>query len=143
MMPQALSICFLIKRVRGLFPSADGALTALTSSFWLDRLGLNCRNDLNEKQQKKSRVTVHLSWTPIFLICIMIFYTIGSRSIIDKTLDLAVYTYGPLLGLLAFGILSTTTLPQTAAITIICLAAPVLCYFIKQYSVQLFGGYQV
>jgi hypothetical protein len=73
----------------------------------------------------------------------MIFYTIGSRSIIDKILDLAGYTYGPLLGLFAFGILSKRSLPQTPVITIICLAAPIACYFIKQYSVQLFGGYQV
>ncbi|AEW01744.1 sodium:solute symporter [Niastella koreensis] len=143
MMPQAISIIFIIALISALFPSADGALTALTSSFCIDILGLKRRTDLTEKQQKKLRLTVHLSFTVIFLICIMIFYQIGSRSIIDKILDLAGYTYGPLLGLFAFGILSKRSLPQSAAITFICLAAPIVCYLIKQYSVQLFFGYQV
>jgi Na+/proline symporter len=143
MMPQAISIIFIIALISALFPSADGALTALTSSFCIDILGLKRRTDLTEKQQKKLRLTVHLSFTVIFLICIMIFYRIGSRSIIDKILDLAGYTYGPLLGLFAFGILSKRSLPQSSAITLICLAAPIVCYFIKQFSVQLFFGYQV
>jgi Na+/proline symporter len=143
MMPQAISIIFIIALISALFPSADGALTALTSSFCIDILGLKRRTDLNEKQQKKIRLTVHLTFTVIFLICIMIFYTIGSRSIIDKILELAGYTYGPLLGLFAFGILSKRSLPQTYNITLICLAAPIVCSFIKQYSVQIFGGYQV
>ena len=143
MMPQAISIIFIIALISALFPSADGALTALTSSFCIDILGIKRRTDLTEKQQKKLRLTVHLSFTVIFLICIMIFYQIGSRSIIDKILDLAGYTYGPLLGLFAFGILSKRTLPQSLTITLICLASPIICSFIKQFSVQLFFGYQV
>jgi Na+/proline symporter len=143
LMPKAISIIFIIALISALFPSADGALTALTSSFCIDILGIKRRNDLTEKQQKKIRLTVHLSFTVIFLICIMIFYQIGNRSIIDKILTLAGYTYGPLLGLFAFGILSKRTLPQTGLITIICLAAPVVCYFISQYSAQWFNGFQI
>ncbi|WP_205509281.1 sodium:solute symporter [Longitalea arenae] len=143
MMPQAISIIFIIALISALFPSADGALTALTSSFCIDMLGLKRRDDLTEKQQKKIRLTVHLSFTVIFLICIMIFYWIGNRSIIDKILTLAGYTYGPLLGLFAFGILSKRALPQSSLITIICLAAPVATYLIHQYSAKLFNGYQV
>ena len=142
-MPQAISIIFIIALISALFPSADGALTALTSSFCIDILGLKRRDDLSEKQQKKIRLTVHLSFSIIFLICIMIFYQIGDRSIIDKILTLAGYTYGPLLGLFAFGILSKRTLPQTSLITIICLAAPILCFFLSKYSVIWFNGYQI
>lgn len=142
-MPQAISIIFIIALISALFPSADGALTALTSSFCIDILGLKRRDDLNEKQQKKLRLTVHLSFTVIFLICIMIFYRIGDRSIIDKILTLAGYTYGPLLGLFAFGILSKRALPSTFLITFICLAAPIICYFLSTNSVKWFGGYQV
>jgi Na+/proline symporter len=142
-MPQAISIIFIIALISALFPSADGALTALTSSFCIDMLGLKRRDDLTEKQQKKIRLTVHLSFSIIFLICIMIFYRIADRSIIDKILTLAGYTYGPLLGLFAFGILSKRTLPQTYLITIICLASPFICYFMSQYSVKLFNGYQI
>jgi Na+/proline symporter len=142
-MPQAISIIFIIALISALFPSADGALTALTSSFCIDMLGLKRRDDLTEKQQKKIRLTVHLSFTVIFLFCIMIFYRIGDRSIIDKILTLAGYTYGPLLGLFAFGILSKRTLPSTYLITIICLVAPFLCYFLSQNSAKLLGGYQI
>jgi Na+/proline symporter len=142
-MPQAISIIFIIALISALFPSADGALTALTSSFCIDMLGLKRRDDLTEKQQKKIRLTVHLSFTIIFLFCIMIFYRIGDRSIIDKILTLAGYTYGPLLGLFAFGILSKRTLPSTYLITIICLAAPFICYFLSQNSAKLLGGYQI
>ena len=142
-MPQAISIIFIIALISALFPSADGALTALTSSFCIDILGLKRRDDLNEKQQKKIRLTVHLSFTIIFLACIMIFYSIGDRSIIDKILTLAGYTYGPLLGLFAFGILSKRALPSTYIITFICLAAPIICYFLSQNSAKWFGGYQV
>jgi Na+/proline symporter len=142
-MPQAISIIFIIALISALFPSADGALTALTSSFCIDILGLKRREGLTEKQQKKIRLTVHLSFSVVFLICIMIFYRIADRSIIDKILTLAGYTYGPLLGLFAFGILSKRTLPQTYYITAICLAAPIACYFISQYSAQLLYGYQI
>lgn len=142
-MPQAISIIFIIALISALFPSADGALTALTSSFCIDILGLKRRDDLNEKQQKKIRLTVHLSFTIIFLACIMIFYRIGDRSIIDKILTLAGYTYGPLLGLFAFGILSKRALPSTYLITAICLVAPIFCYILSQNSAKWFGGYQI
>jgi Na+/proline symporter len=143
MMPQAISIIFIIALISALFPSADGALTALTSSFCIDILGLKHRGDLTERQQKKIRLTVHLSFTVIFLICIMIFYRIGDRSIIDKILTLAGYTYGPLLGLFAFGILSKRTLPHSAVITVICLAAPVVSYLLSQNAGKWFNGYQI
>jgi Na+/proline symporter len=142
-MPQAISIIFIIALISALFPSADGALTALTSSFCIDILGLKRRDNLTEAQRKKTRLTVHLSFSIIFLICIMVFEYIGSRSIIDKILDLAGYTYGPLLGLFAFGILSKRQLPETGGITVICLTAPVLSYILSMYSAQWFGGYQI
>jgi Na+/proline symporter len=142
-MPQAIAIIFIIALISALFPSADGALTALTSSFCIDMLGLKQREDLNEAQRKKIRLTVHLSFAVIFLICIMVFEYIGSRSIIDKILNLAGYTYGPLLGLFAFGILSKRQLPQTGVITAICLAAPVLSYLLSEYSALWFNGYQI
>jgi Na+/proline symporter len=142
-MPQAVSIIFIIALISALFPSADGALTALTSSFCIDMLGLKRREDLSEAQRKKLRLTVHLTFAVIFLVCIMIFERIGSRSIIDKILDLAGYTYGPLLGLFAFGILSKRRLPETGIITAICLAAPVLSYILSQNSAKWFNGYQI
>ncbi len=143
MLPPAMSIMFIIALISALFPSADGALTALTSSFCIDMLGLQKRTDLNEKAKKKLRLSVHFTFTFIFLICIWIFYKIADNSIIDKILDLAGYTYGPLLGLFAFGIFTKRSLKNSILITAICLLSPVICYLLNFYSPQLFGSYKI
>lgn len=143
LLPQAVAIIFIIGLISALFPSADGALTALTSSFCVDLLGLKRREDLTEKQKKRIRLTVHFSFTIIFFICILIFKWIGSRSIIDKILDLAGYTYGPLLGLFAFGILTKRRLENSYAILAICLLAPVISYFISLNAAKWSGGFQI
>lgn len=142
-MPPAISIMFIIALISALFPSADGALTALTSSFCIDILGLKNRTDLSEKEKKRKRLTVHFTFAFIFLLCILIFYIINNNSIIDVILDLAGYTYGPLLGLFAFGIFTKRTLPDTVLITVISLAAPVLCYIISRNAADWFGGFQI
>lgn len=143
MMPQVISVIFIIALISALFPSADGALTALTSSFCIDILGLKRREDLTEQQRKRIRLTVHLSFTVVFMLCILVFERIGDRSIIDRILDLAGYTYGPLLGLFAFGIFSKRRLPDTYLVTAICLLAPLLCIFISQNAAKWLGGYQI
>ncbi len=142
-LPPAISIIFIIALISALFPSADGALTALTSSFCIDILGLKERTDLSEKAKRKKRLTVHFSFAVVFLICILIFYIINNNSIIDVILDLAGYTYGPLLGLFSFGILTKKRLPNSIGITVVCLLAPVLSYFLSKYAKDIFGGYQI
>jgi len=141
--PPAVGIMFIIALISALFPSADGALTALTSSFCIDILGLKQRDDLDEKQKKRLRLMVHFSFTVIFLICIMVFKVLNNNSIIDKILDLAGYTYGPLLGLFAFGIFTKKQLPNTMIVTIVCLLAPVLSYILSMNAKSWFNGYQV
>jgi Na+/proline symporter len=142
-MPDAVAILFIIGLISALFPSADGALTALTSSFCIDLLGLRERADLSEQQKKRMRMTVHGSFAVLFLLCILIFKWIDNKSIIGVILDLAGYTYGPLLGLFAFGVFSRRHLPNSAAITVVCLLAPVVCFFISRYSSQWLGGFQI
>ncbi|MDO6435082.1 sodium:solute symporter [Flavitalea sp. BT771] len=142
-MPDAVAILFIIGLISALFPSADGALTALTSSFCIDLLGLRERADLSEQQKKRMRMTVHGAFAVLFLICILIFKWIDNKSIIGVILDLAGYTYGPLLGLFAFGVFSRRHLPNNGAITVICLLAPVICFFISRYSSQWLGGFQI
>ena len=143
MLPPAISIMFIIALISALFPSADGALTALTSSFCIDMLDLQKRTDMDEKAKKKLRLTVHFTFTFVFLACIWVFYKIADNSIIDKILDLAGYTYGPLLGLFAFGIFTKRSLNNSIVITVICLLAPVICYMINMFSPQLFGSYKI
>jgi Na+/proline symporter len=142
-LPTAVGIIFIIGLISALFPSADGALTALTSSFCIDMLGLKRKAGVSEKAQKRTRMIVHLSFTVIFMICILIFKWINNKSIINIILDLAGYTYGPLLGLFSFGILTRRKLRDGISVTIVCLLAPVACYIISRNSATWFGGYQI
>src|SRR6516164_1122286 len=105
-LPSFVAIIFIIGLISALFPSADGALTALTSSFCIDVLGLQRNVSRTEQQKKRIRMTVHLTFAFIFLLCILVFKWINNKSIINVILDLAGYTYGPLLGLFAFGIMT-------------------------------------
>lgn len=141
--PSYISVIFIIALISALFPSADGALTALTSSFCIDILDIKDKNHLDEKQKKQIRMSVHLAMAILFFICILIFRWINSRSIIDKILDMAGYTYGPLLGLFSFGILTKRSLPDHFSIALIAVISPVLCYFIQIYSPQYLHGYVI
>jgi Na+/proline symporter len=120
-----IGVVFIIGLISALFPSADGALTALTSSFCLDIIGLKRKKQLDEKAAKKIRLTVHLSLSIVFFICVMIFKWIDDKSIIDVILKVAGYTYGPLLGLFAFGILTKRVLNDRYA-WIVCIISPLV-----------------
>ena len=120
-LPKAVSIIFIIALISALFPSADGALTALTSSFCIDLLDLRNRAGWSEQRKRRTRMAVHGSFAVIFLLCILLFKAVNNPSTIGIILDLAGYTYGPLLGLFAFGIFTRRALPDNWKITALCL----------------------
>jgi Na+/proline symporter len=124
-MPAAISIIFIIGLISALFPSADGALTALTSSFCIDILGIKRREDLSERERKKIRLTVHFIFAFIFFLLVIGFKLMDNKSIIDIILKVAGFTYGPLLGLFAFGILTRRAVNDRLALYV-CLLAPLL-----------------
>ncbi|MBS1917487.1 MAG: sodium:solute symporter [Bacteroidetes bacterium] len=142
-LPSIVSIIFIIGLISALFPSADGALTALTSSFCIDILGLKRNESLDEKRKKRIRMTVHICLAFIFFLCVIIFKWINNKSIIDIILKVAGYTYGPLLGLFAFGILTKRKIGEGYAVLLISLVAPVICYILSENSAKWFGGYQI
>jgi Na+/proline symporter len=142
-LPSAIGIIFIIALISALFPSADGALTALTSSFCIDILGIKRNENLNEEKQKKIRIGVHISFAIVFMFCILLFKWIDNKSIINIILDLAGYTYGPLLGLFAFGILTKRVLGKGYIVTVICLLAPAICYIISKNAASWLNGYQI
>jgi len=142
-LPKSVSIIFIIGLISALFPSADGALTALTSSFCIDLLGLKDRPGLSESRLRRTRMTVHIGFTVLFLLCILVFKWVNNKSIVNIILELAGYTYGPLLGLFAFGIFTKRVLPNSWTITALCLLAPVCCYFLSQYSARWLDGFQI
>jgi Na+/proline symporter len=141
-LPPFIAIIFIIGLISALFPSADGAITALTSSFCIDILGLQRKKELSEAQQSKTRITVHLTFSFIFLLFVLYFKWLDNKSIIGILLDIAGYTYGPLLGLFAFGMLTKRTITDKLA-PIICLVAPAICYLIQYNSASWFGNYQI
>ncbi len=141
--PVFVSLIFIIGLISALFPSADGAITALTSSFCIDILGIKRQKNHTEKQQKNIRIAVHLSFTVLFFVCVLMFKQINSKSIINNIMSIAGYTYGPLLGLFTFGIFTKRIIKQKVATIIVCLVAPLLCYFLSLYSADWFGGYKI
>jgi hypothetical protein len=143
-LPPAIGLIFLIGLISALFPSADGAITALTASFCIDILGLQRRKDLTEQAQKSKRLRVHLSFALLFYICVLIFKVINEKAIIDLLLDIAGYTYGPLLGLFSFGILTKRRVID-ARVPYIALLSPLLCYALNYGNSQQhwLGNYQI
>ncbi len=160
-----IAVIFIIGLISALFPSADGALTALTSSCCIDILGIRRNPAWNEQQQKRIRLTVHLAFAALFFLLVMLFKWIDDKSIIDVILKVAGYTYGPLLGLFAFGILTRRNLHDRYALWV-CLVAPLLVtgidllnnpdWFIRRFgigtematglrelSMQWFGGFKI
>lgn len=142
-LPRAVSIIFIIALISALFPSADGALTALTSSFCIDLLDLRNREGWTEQRKRRIRMVVHGGFAVVFLLCILVFKAVNNPSTIGVILDLAGYTYGPLLGLFAFGIFTRRVLPNRWTVTAWCLLAPAVCRVVSQHSAQWFGGYQI
>jgi Na+/proline symporter len=141
-MPNIISIIFIIALISALFPSSDGAITALTSSFCIDILGINRNGKIDENKRKKIRYRVHLVFILVFLIFVMIYKWISSDSMIGIILKVATYTYGPLLGLFSFSILTRRRLLHQW-VPWICILSPILCFFLDKYQEYIFGGFHI
>ncbi|MBK7171870.1 MAG: sodium:solute symporter [Bacteroidales bacterium] len=135
-------LIFIIGLISAAYPSADGALTSLTTSFSIDFLGLQKKTHLDEKAQQKIRYWVHISFAILLLIVIIVFRAINDRAVIDKLFTVAGYTYGPLLGLFAFGLFTKQQVKDAWVPVIACLS-PIICYFLSENSELLFGGYKI
>lgn len=135
----SILIFFTIGIIAAAFSSADSALTALTTSFCVDILGV-------EKEEatraKRTRLLTHLLISVLFAVIILLFKAVNNRSVIDAIYMIASYTYGPLLGLFLFG-LFTKKQPRDKYVPYICLLSPLLCfatdYLVKQYTHYAFG----
>jgi Na+/proline symporter len=119
-----IGVIFVIALISALFPSVDGAITSLTSCFCIDILGLN-KKEMNEKKKRRTRLKVHFTFAFIFFMMTLLFKAINDKLIIDFILKFAGVTYGPLLGLFAFGILTKRKLNEKLIWTV-CIIAPLL-----------------
>jgi len=140
-LPAWVQLIFVIALISALFPSADGAITALTSSFCIDLVGM-AQRDWPEARKTRVRRQVHLSFAAVFLALVLVFRWIDNPSMIGLILRIAGYTYGPLLGLFAFGLL-TRRRPPDRAVPWVALGAPLLCWIVDANQALLFGGYRM
>jgi Na+/proline symporter len=140
-LPPYVGLIFIIGLVSALFPSADGAMTALTSSFCIDILVLDKQNK-PEELKTRTRKKVHLGVVVVFLICILAFKWINSGSVITLILKIAGYTYAPLVALYVLGLYSRVRLRESW-VPVICIGAPIFTYIIDSHSAVLFGGYKM
>jgi len=135
------AIFFIIGLISAAYPSADGALTALTSVFCIDFLGLKERQHKTEAEKTKIRYAVHVGFAFLLLSVILIFKLINNDAVINNLFTWAGYTYGPLLGLYSFGMLTKRKVRDNW-VPIICILSPIICYLFNIYSEQLLNGYQ-
>ena len=136
----ATSAFFLLGLIAAAYSSADSALTALTTSFCIDIIELDKKP---KDSQKRIRKQIHILFSFILVMVIIVFDLLFKDvSVIWELFKAAGYTYGPLLGLFAFGILTKTHL-KDRYVWIIAIGAPIVSYFINIYSVELLNGYQI
>jgi solute:Na+ symporter, SSS family len=134
-------VVFLIGLISAAFPSADGALTSLTTSVSIDFLGLEQREGITDRAKTKIRYIVHLTIAAVFFVSVIMFSKLNDKAVIDKLFTIAGYTYGPLLGLYSFG-LFTKRIVNDKITPAIAVFSPVACFFLSKYSVELFNGYK-
>jgi Na+/proline symporter len=136
------AIVFLLGLTAATFSSADSVLTTLTTSFCIDILGLDRRPNISDATWTRLRHAGHLMFAVLLLAAILIFEATASDAVIALVLKIAGYTYGPLLGLFAFGILTRRRIPGYAA-PAMAILAPVACAFLEARSSQWLGGYRL
>ncbi|MEA3477380.1 MAG: sodium:solute symporter [Bacteroidota bacterium] len=133
-------VVFIIGLIAAAYSSADSALTALTTSFSIDMLGLQKRDDISEKQRIRIRYFVHIGVSATVLAVIILFRAINDQSVISKLFTIAGYTYGPLLGIYAFGLLTHLKL-KDKYVPLVAIVSPVICYLLSIYDERIFNGY--
>ncbi len=135
------AICFVLGMVAAGYSSADGTLTALTTTFCYDFLGFSRKPERlgeSEKKELRTRRIVHVAFALLYLLVIIAFRPFHRQSLIDTVFDVAGFTYGPLLGLYAFG-LFTKSKARDRWVPFIAVASPVICYILKLNSFSWFG----
>lgn len=132
-------IVFVLGMVAAGYSSADGTLTALTTTFCFDFLGFH---DGKSNREMRIRKWVHVSFALLYLLVIIAFRPFHRQSLIDTLFDVAGYTYGPLLGLYAFG-LFTHRKVSDKWVPLVAIVSPAFCYVLKLYSATWFCGYQM
>jgi len=134
-----VGIIFILGLIAAAYSSADSALTSLTTSFCIDFLKLD---EFSENQQKKIRKQTHLGMSFILVVVVILFKYVLDRNVIDGLLTVASYTYGPLLGLFAFGIFTPFQI-HDRKVWVVVLLSILLILLVGNLSPETLGGYQI
>lgn len=133
------AIVFMLGLTAATFATTDSALTALTTSFCVDFLGFTRKGDENSKRKVRIRHNVHIAFSVVMLLTIVIFNAINNKAVVTAIFAVASYTYGPLLGLYGFGLLMKRRQVTDKAVPFICAVSPAICYYLSMNSTRLFG----
>ena len=134
-----VGIIFILGLIAAAYSSADSALTSLTTSFCIDFLKLD---QYSKDQQKKIRKQTHLGMSFILVVVVILFKYVLDRNVIDGLLTVASYTYGPLLGLFAFGIFTPFQI-HDRKVWVVVLLSILLILLVGNLSPETLGGYQI
>ena len=137
-LPAVVGLLFILGLIAAAYSSADSALTALTTSVCVDVLEIEKRP---EAERVPLRIRVHVIMSIVMVILILLFKVWNDDSVIKTVFRVAGYTYGPLLGLFAFGMLTKTAV-HDRWVPLIAVLSPIITFVLDTYSIQLFGGYK-
>jgi SSS family transporter len=134
-----IGIFFLLGITAANYASADSALTSLTTAFCIDFLNFGKREDINKKRILK---ITHLGFSVLLLLVILIFKAVNNQSVVMAVFKVAGLTYGPLLGLFAFGLLTRYRI-KDRLVPVVVIIAPIISGLLNYFSEQIFNGYQI
>ena len=138
--PTYISITFLIGFIAAAFSSADSALTSLTTSFSTDFLGISTKPEETQPNDKRNRMITHIAFSLIVMALVIVADQLSEGAVINKLFKFAGYTYGPLLGMFAFGILTKRQIKDNLVIPV-TLAAAIFSVILDLYSERIFNGF--
>jgi Na+/proline symporter len=135
------SIIFLLGLTAATFATTDSALTALTTSFCVDFLGMDKTENQNKPNIVRTRHFVHIAFSLLMFLVIIVFNSLNDKSVVSMIFKIAGYTYGPLLGLYSFGLFLKNRTVRDKIVPFICIASPLITLFISMNSSYFFGNY--
>ncbi len=137
--PLIVGILFVVGFIAAGNSAAGSALTALTTSFTIDILNKTIDKD-GEETVRKTRTRVHVAMAVLMAVLIYIVFLLNNESVINTVYKVASYTYGPLLGMFFFGILTKKQV-RDKWVPLVCVLAPVFTLILDLHSVEWFNGY--
>lgn len=136
------AVVFILGLTAATFATTDSALTALTTSFCVDFLGMDKKQAQggNSRKLERTRKGVHVAFSAVFLLVVMGFKYLVSEAVVKAIFTVASFTYGPLLGIFLFGIITKRAV-RDKWVPVVCILSPFICWALDAHSKAWFGGY--